>query len=715
MNKKNKAKLAFEFASKLDFDPQIKENALFNYAKITFQLRNTPFNDAINAFKTYIDQYPDSDNIEEAYNYLVKAYLNSNNYKDALESLEKVESMDVRLEKAYQKVAYFRGLELYNNLHYEESIQILKKSLRFDQYDKEIAALATYWRAEASYQLENYNEAGKYYQEFLMLPGAYGTNVYDKAHYNLGYTYFQQEDYPEAIKWFRKFLNLSNEEQNKHQADTYIRLGDCYFIRRSYWLAIDYYDKAIELDVWDQDYALFQRAFALGLLERPEKKIASLKQLTEQYTESGYIDNAYYELGQSYMNLNQTDNAIPYYNRVVNEYPSSSYVKKSLVQLGLIYYNRNENDQAINYYKRVVAEYPGSSEAKNALTGLKNIYVDKNQVDKYFAYVGGLGDFARVSISEQDSLTYISAEKVYMQQDCENAIEFFKKYLQKFNNGNFAMNAHFYMGDCYYRQDEPDKALEHFEHVINRPENAFTEQALTIASDIKYKKGAYKEALELYKELEKVAEVRLNLLQSRIGQMRIHFQMEEFTKAIEAADRVLHTEKVNDRQKREAHYIKGKSLYLTESYKPAMKELRLIADEVNSKEGAEAKYLIASIYLKQNEYQVAENEVFDFVQQNSSQEYWKARSFILLAEVYRAMEDNFQAKHTLKSIIENYESGEDGDDIIQMAKEKYNQIVEEEKYQMKGDTIEDEMKIQFENVKEKEQKNANSDSTQFEM
>jgi TolA-binding protein len=57
---KNRARLAFEFASRLDFDPQIRENALFNYAKLTYQMRATPFNDAIKAFKTYINQYPDS-------------------------------------------------------------------------------------------------------------------------------------------------------------------------------------------------------------------------------------------------------------------------------------------------------------------------------------------------------------------------------------------------------------------------------------------------------------------------------------------------------------------------------------------------------------------------------------------------------------------------------------------------------------------------------
>lgn len=696
VDNKNKAKFAFEFASKMDFDKQIKESALFNYAKISYQMRNTPFNDAIEAFEKYIELYPQSDNIEEAYNYLVKAYLNSNNYKAALASLEKVQEMDMPLKKAYQKVAYFRGLELFNNRHFNEAVEILSKSLEYQDFDKNITALAKYWKAEAYYQLDSFQLAENSYQEFIVSPGSFTSEEYLKAHYNLAYTAFKSEDYPKAIKWFRKFLNLNKDQETKYLADAYNRLGDCYFIRRSYWLAIEYYDKARSLDIQGQDYALFQKAFSLGLLDRHQKKITSLKKLIEKYPESSFLDDAYFQLGRSYLIVENPDESKTYFEKLVENYPSSKYAKKALLQLGLINYNQNNNQESLKYYKRVVAEYPGTEEAKNSLTGIKNIYVDLNQVDKYFAYVNGLGDFARVSVSEQDSLTYSSAEKIYMEDDCRSAIEFFKKYLQKFNNGSFAVNAHFYLADCYHRQDDKDQALKHYKKVISQPENNFTEQALASASDIYWQRKEYEEALPLFERLEKVAEVHRNIINSRVGQMRILFREEQFQKALDAANKVLHTEKINSREKREAHYIKAKSLFMNESYDRAMKEFRHIADDVNSDEGAEAKYRIAQIYYQKEEYKVAENEVFDFVEQNTSQEYWKARSFILLADVYHKQGDIFQAKHTLKSIIENYEpSGQQDDNIVETAKNRYNKLVEEEKYNMEQDTTQQKMEIQF--------------------
>jgi outer membrane protein assembly factor BamD (BamD/ComL family) len=108
---------------------------------------------------------------------------------------------------------------------------------------------------------------------------------------------------------------------------------------------------------------------------------------------------------------------------VVEEYPASSYVPSALLQLGLIDYNRNRNQDAIEYYKQVAEGYPGTPESRSALAGLRNIYLDMNDIDSYVAYTRTLGDFASVTISEQDSLTYMAAENLYMAGNCRQAIE----------------------------------------------------------------------------------------------------------------------------------------------------------------------------------------------------------------------------------------------------------------------------------------------------
>jgi hypothetical protein len=45
---------------------------------------------------------------------------------------------------------------------------------------------------------------------------------------------------------------------------------------------------------------------------------------------------------------------------------------------------------------------------------------------------------------------------------------------------------------------------------------------------------------------------------------------------------------------------------------------------------------------------------------NTPHQYWMARSFILLADIYLELGDDFQARHTFQSIIDNYDISGDG-------------------------------------------------------
>ena len=126
---KEKAKLAFDAASKLDFDENIKEDALFNFAKLTYELSYSPFNETIKAFDNYISLYPNSERNAEAYRILTEVYMVTRNYKDAIESIDKIASKTPTILQAYQRVTFYRGLELFNNLAYNEAIRFFNISM----------------------------------------------------------------------------------------------------------------------------------------------------------------------------------------------------------------------------------------------------------------------------------------------------------------------------------------------------------------------------------------------------------------------------------------------------------------------------------------------------------------------------------------------------------------------------------------------------------
>jgi TolA-binding protein len=674
LKSKDKALMAFNSASSMDFDARIKEDAMFNYAVLSYELSNQPFNSSIKTLNDYLTRYPDSYRSDEAYNYLVTACLNTHNYQEALNYLGKIKTKDKKIKKAYQRASFFRGLELFNNLQFDESLKAFELSLKYADLDPVIALRSYYWSGETQYRLKNINDALDNYNLFIASEEAKDCPEYVMVPYNIGYCWFNKKAYSSAATWFNKYENAEPVKKDKVMADTYNRLGDCSFVNGKYQDAIGYYTKSIEIGLSDKDYAIFQKGFALGLLNDHNKKISLLNQLNTTMPESNYNDDALYEIGRSYVALQKPEEATKYFNKLLKDYPSSNYVRKSLLQIGLIQYNEGQNNQAIETYKKVVAEYPGTQEARSALTGIKNIYVEMNEVEPYLKYVETLGDYGNVAVSEKDSLMYYAGENSYTSGDCGKAVENFKKYIEKFSDGNFIVNAYFFKGLCDLKSGKKDEALLSFQHVIEKPVNVYTEEALVEASGLEYERKNYRVSLNYYQRLDSIAESEDNVMAARIGEMQSNYYLRNYAPAIETAQKIITKGGLSQETERQARFIMGKSYLNTDQQQKAFEQFKKLATDVKNTEGAEAKYQLALYYYNQNQQEKAEKEIFSFIELNSPHQYWIAKAYILLADIYHNRKNDFQAVNTLQSIIANYDNKDDG--IIKEATDK-KQLFEE--------------------------------------
>lgn len=655
---KSKARIAFSGAARMDFDPAIKQDALFNFAKVTYELSYSPFNEAIRALNSYINSYPASPKTDEAYSFLVMAYLNTRNYRMAMESLEKILIRDRDMDKAYQRISFFRGLELFTNLRFNDAIISLDKSLRYGEFDQIIRARTLYWLAESYFRQGDISTAEEFYHLFLSDDIATQTPEYKMLNYSLGYLSFSKRDYPEAEKWFSIYVRLEPDRNTVTFADAYNRLGDCRFIESSYWQAIEHYDKAIQLGKADVPYAMFQKGFTLGLVDRPQRKIEVLEQLLKEYPSSSYVDDALFETGRTWVTLNGPREAMINYKRIINDFPGSAYVSRSLVQLGLIHRNAGENEEALEYYLQVVEQYPGTTEASNALRTIREIYVDLNRVEEYLAYVEKVGQ--GITISEQDSLIYYAAENVYLSGDCDKALPGLDNYIARFSSGGFLLNAHYYRADCLLRQKMPDDAFASLQYIISQPFNMFTEPALNVASRIAFSREDYNLAAQLFQQLIERGEQKNNIQEAETGLMRCYYQLEEHGNTIKAARQVLLQDKLQEEIKREARYLIADSYIKQNDPLGAYDWYAILAKEVNSREGAEAKYRLAEIDLNRGEPGKAEKTIYEFIDMNTPHQYWMGKAFLLLSDVFIQMNDDFQALQTLQSVIDFYTSENDG-------------------------------------------------------
>ncbi|MCB0396225.1 MAG: tetratricopeptide repeat protein, partial [Flavobacteriales bacterium] len=225
-NEKTHAQNAFSAASRMEFDPQITENSLYIYAKLSYELSYNPFNRAVYAFRDYLEKYPNSPKKDEIYQYMMNIFLTTHNYAGAVDVLESMKYWDDKQQKAYQLVTYYSGLEYFTSRRFEDAIKMFEKSIQNNK-DHETEALARYWSAEAFYHLRKYDDAISAYGEFALVPSSFNLKIFPLSYYGIAYAYYKKEDYANAISWFRRYADDTRPKNSSKLNDAYLRIADC--------------------------------------------------------------------------------------------------------------------------------------------------------------------------------------------------------------------------------------------------------------------------------------------------------------------------------------------------------------------------------------------------------------------------------------------------------------------------------------------------------
>ncbi len=664
-DKKN-AIMAFEAATRTDFDKRVKEAATYNYAMLLHETSVSPFGESVSILENFLNEFPQSIYTDRVNDCLVDVYLTTKNYDAALASINHISKPGTKILEAKQKIYFHQGILAYVNNQFEDAIKHFTNTIQAGNYALTEKANALYWRSDAYYRLGNYTSAINGFKSFLQ-PGSGGdVHLLKLSNYNVGYCFFDQKEYNAAGAWFENYIALEKDSKQTSLADAYNRRGDCYFYKRQFKEAENAYLQAAKLQPSEGDYSLFQSAFILGLQKDYKGKIILLDKLIAKYPDSYLLPDALYEKGRAFVMLNNAPEAIETYRDVLNKYPNSSYARKAGTQIGLLYFNQNKLPQSTEAYKKVIADYPGSEEARVALQDLKSVYLEMNNINGYAQFVNSLGG-AKFEVSEQDSLTYFAAEKLFLKGEDTKALSAMRTYLQSFPKGIFSTKAHFYSGCLYYDQKDFTNARKEFIQVLNAGDTEFTEGSLLRMAYMDYSQQNYKTALPFYERLSSSAEKKENKTTALLGIIRCAYPLNKNADVIKAADNLLKESNLSPEQSTEAKYFRSKAFLAVKEGNKAIADLKDLGKDTRTAWGAEAKYLLAQYYFDTKQTDRAETEINDFIKSGTSHSYWLARSFILLSDIYASKGDNFQAKQYLESLMYNYKGN---DNIKEMIEER---------------------------------------------
>ncbi|GAA4292378.1 tetratricopeptide repeat protein [Aestuariibaculum suncheonense] len=659
LGKKQEALNAFRNASQMDFDLKIQEDAYLNYAKISYEIGNA-YQSAPQVLTGYLEKYPKSAQREEIETLLIDSYITSKNYKEALRLLEGKSSFENKV--AYQKVAFYRGLELYSENQFLEAKKMFEASLK-EPRDPNYTARATFWKAETDYNLTNYDDALVSFQQFKQQAGATSTPEYENIDYNLAYTYFKLKSYDQATKLFSSFISATKQRDNVRLNDAYLRLGDAFFVSSNYQSAINAYESAIKLNAIESDYAFFQKAISAGYIGKDAQKISELETFISKYPNSKLRDDAMYELGNTLVKDNQTDKAMRSYDRLNSEYRMSSFVPKSLLRQGLVYYNTNQNEQALTKFKKVAADYEGSPEAVQAVATARLIYIDMGRVNDYANWVKTL-NYVEVTDADLDNATYEAAEKQYLDNNTDKAIKQFNGYLNQFPKGLHLLQSHFYVAQLYYKQNLSANAAPHYEFVVGVPQSEFTEVSLSRLSQYYLENKDWNKAMPLLERLEDEASLPQNVVFAQSNLMKANYQLERYNESVVYAEKVLANSKIDNKIQSDAYIIIARSAMKTGNEAKAKTAYAKVETVATGETAAEALYYNAYFKNKAGSYEVSNVTVQKLAKDFSGYKYYSAKGLVLMAKNFYALNDAFQATYILESVTENFK---EFDDVVEEA------------------------------------------------
>ncbi|MDR2916536.1 MAG: tetratricopeptide repeat protein [Tannerella sp.] len=672
LNDKSNARMAFEYAGSLTFNEKIQETALYNYALLIHETSFTGFGESVKVFERFLNDFPDSEYSDKVNDYLVEVYLTSKNYEAALESIEKIRRPSLKILEAKQNVLFQLGNQAFMNADMEEAIHFFDQAITLGNYDGDARANAYFWRGESYYRLGRYTNAISDFEAYQNASRHTTSDAYSLVYYNLGYCYFKRQDFERALVSFRRYVTLEKNQRLNSFADTFNRIGDCLFYARQFAEAETNYSRAVSLQPSLADYALYQKGFVLGLQRDYKGKINMMDRVINEFPSSQYVDDALFERGRSYVLLEKYSEAAASFKMLMDQYPQSSLAPKAGVQLGLLYYNDNQLERSIEAYKRVINEYPGSEEAKVAVQDLKSVYIDKNDISSYASYVNSLGGSMHVEVSEQDSLTYLAAERLFTRGDFEGAKNSMMNYLRSYPAGAFSSNANYYLAKIAFDKKNYPEAKQLFTLVLNSGDSKFREESLARKSEIEYLEKDYDAAIKTFRELQDVAELRENREAAKLGIMRCAQYTGNESEALKAANELLKEVNLSPEIEAEARYLRAKShLKLGETAK-ATDDFSALSKDTRTEYGAEAKYQLAQLYYNSKDVARAEKELLNFIENGTPHQYWLARGFILLADIYLDKGDEFQARQYLTSLKRNY--GGKSEDIDRMIENRLEKL-----------------------------------------
>ena len=681
---------AFKEAADINYDYDIKEESLYNYFKLSYEL-DLPYSNLSDIIQI-MDDLNFTKYKSELEELILNLFQSTRKYGEAYDFLKNKYPLTKNDKKSLQRLSYFIGIQLYNDGNFNNALLFFESSLLYP-INQEIFDMTLYWLGDCFYQMNDFQNSINLYNNFLNKTSKSYFEKYNNAQYNLAYSYYKIRDYDSAIKYFRKFLITLNTDTLR-RVDAYLRLADSYYLLSNFVMANENYTIVENYNVFDQDYAIYQKSKCAALLSDFTNQEKELLKLHERFKNSVYYEKSVYDLANLYKSIEKNNLAIKYYNKVISLTSNSELLAKSLYNKSLAFENLSMIDSSIVTLRKVIQDFRLTSSFRNARLGLKDLYVNLGQVDTYLRFINTI---PQIDVSEQskDSLLYQSALINFKKKSfSKSKIDFINYYEYFGENGIFYIGSCYYLSESYWTLNDTLNAIEVSEKLVrisNVKNTEFYEPTILRLTRYFYYTENYYMSNEYYKILDSIASDN-NLYRESITRLMLGYEEIDDSLSVQYAYRVLEMDKLDDRLLARSKLIIARYDFVNGNYLRSFNYCNEVASLTNNKDGAEALFMVTYFEYLQENYDKAESLIFDLAE-NYSSPLWIGEGFLLLAEIYLKTGNTYQAKATLESLIKHHQNV----DLVTRAQLKIEEILIHD-IEVLNKTKKSDVKINFEEL-----------------
>ena len=649
---------AFYAASQGEHVDDIAREATFLHGQLLADLGE--YDRAVDVLTAFLDRWPADRHRNTTVRLLGDILVRTRDYPRAIEVIRTYGDDSPQTRTVLQRAALHHAIELLNDDRLDEADDMARLAMDegIDRTDRE---LARFLRADIALRQGRTSEAlagfDRYVRSGVDIPGDMVWAHPGMARYHMGYAALKTEDYVQAAGHFGRAIETVPDRTVMLEAT--LRRGDCRMMTGRYDGAAGDYRAVVADDHPDAPYALMQLATIHRLQDETDAQDRTLATLLRDHPTSAYADDAAFARADLRLNAGDLEEAADRFADFERDHPTSPLLPRAILKSGLIEANTGRTDAAIARYQRVVRDYPESGASREALIALREMYVSQGRAQDFIDFTESTAGIS-IAASTRDSLRFESVEELFIAGACSRTIEEAGAYLDDFgSDGHFVVAAHFYRAECLFEAERFQEAMPHYEPVIDAGPSAFFEKSLVRASYIASQVlDDPARALSLYETLLATASFESNRRIALVGRVRAAFRLGRSDDAISFATDVIEAD-LDDNLVAEARFYRAKSALALDRLNEAMADLdTIVAERPVSAMRAESDYLRALIMHRRKAFQQSLDHCFEIKNTYSSYEDWVVRTYILIAENYAALDNVFQARATLQSIVDNYRGDE---------------------------------------------------------